>query len=165
MVGTSRSIPMIATCTGGSELTSRPLPSFVTRQIEPVSDDAEVRARDPDVGRQERLAQLRPRGVRQRLELRREPARRSTAERSSATCSAVFSIAGATMCTGCSPASWRMYSPRSVSTGVTPTASSAAFRPISSVAIDFDFAASFAPAPRGRRRRRTRSPPPPSRAK
>ena len=50
------------------------------------------------------------------------------------------------MCTGCSPASWRMYSPRSVSTGVTPTASSAALSPISSVAIDFDFAASFAPA-------------------
>ena len=38
-----------------------------------------------------------------------------------------------------------MYSPRSVSTGFTPTASSAAFRPISSDAIDFDFAASFAP--------------------
>jgi len=38
-----------------------------------------------------------------------------------------------------------MYSPRSVSTGVTPTASSAAFSPISSDTIDFDFAASFAP--------------------
>ena len=50
------------------------------------------------------------------------------------------------MCTGCSPASWRMYSPRSVSTGRTPAASSASLRPISSVAIDFDFAASFAPA-------------------
>ena len=52
------------------------------------------------------------------------------------------------MCTGCSPASWRMYSPRSVSTGVTPAAESASFSPISSVAIDFDFAASFAPESR-----------------
>ena len=43
-----------------------------------------------------------------------------------------------------------MYSPRSVSTGRTPAASSASFSPISSVAIDFDFATSFAP-----RRRQT----------
>ena len=49
MVGTSRSMPMIATCTRGIDVTSRPLPSFVTRQIEPGRRDAEVRAGDPDV--------------------------------------------------------------------------------------------------------------------
>ena len=65
-------MPMIATCTRGIELTSRPLPSFVTRQTEPVDGDAEVRARDPDVRLQERLAQLRPRRARQRLELGRD---------------------------------------------------------------------------------------------
>ncbi len=38
-----------------------------------------------------------------------------------------------------------MYSPRSVSTGLMPAASSARLRSISSVAIDFDFTASRAP--------------------
>ena len=50
------------------------------------------------------------------------------------------------MCTGCSPASWRIHSPRSVSTTSIPAPSSASLRPISSVAIDFDLATSFAPA-------------------
>ena len=36
------------------------------------------------------------------------------------------------MCEGASPASWTMYSPRSVSTGSMPRAASAAFRWISS---------------------------------
>ena len=38
-----------------------------------------------------------------------------------------------------------MYSPRSVSIGITPAASSASFRWISSLAIDFDFTAMRAP--------------------
>jgi hypothetical protein len=41
-----------------------------------------------------------------------------------------------------------MYSPRSVSTARMPAASRASFRRISSLAIDFDFAATFAPARR-----------------
>src|SRR5437870_8039598 len=44
-------------------------------------------------------------------------------------------MAGATMCDGVSPASWTMYSPRSVSTGSMPRRASAAFRWISSDAI------------------------------
>ena len=72
----------------------------------------------------------------------------STPERSSATSAAVFSIAGAMICTGCSPASWRMYSPRSVSTGLIPACSSASLSRISSLAIDFDLATSLAPARR-----------------
>jgi hypothetical protein len=39
----------------------------------------------------------------------------------------------------------RMYSPRSVSTGCTPAASSAAFRPASSESMDFDLMAFFTP--------------------
>jgi len=50
------------------------------------------------------------------------------------------------MCEGRSWASWMMYSPRSVSTGVIPACSSASLRWISSVAIDFDFTAIRAPA-------------------
>ena len=52
------------------------------------------------------------------------------------------------MCEGRSWASWMMYSPRSVSTGVTPAACSASFRWISSVAIDLDFTAMRAPVRR-----------------
>ena len=64
-----------------------------------------------------RLPELPPRRLRQLLELgvARLPV---TRDRSSATSSFVFSIAGARMCTGCSPASWRMYSPRSVPPGL-----------------------------------------------
>ena len=72
-------MPMIATCTRGIELTSLPLPSFVTRHDRTGLRDAEVGARDPDVGGEERLAQLPPRRLRQRLELGRHAARRSTA--------------------------------------------------------------------------------------
>ncbi len=49
------------------------------------------------------------------------------------------------MCDGGSPASWMMYSPRSVSTGSTPPATSASFSPASSDTIDFDLIAFFTP--------------------
>ena len=65
-------MPMSATWTRGRLDTSRPLPSFVTRTIEPGVADAEVRAGDADVGGMERLAQLAPRGARQLLELGRD---------------------------------------------------------------------------------------------
>ena len=45
-----------------------------------------------------------------------------------------------------------IHSPRSVSTTSTPAASSAAFRPVSSVAIDLDFTTGWRPRPRPRRR-------------
>ena len=74
--------------------------------------------------------------------------RLSSRSNSSATCPFVLWIAGAMMCEGRSWASWMMYSPRSVSTGVIPSRSSASLRWISSVAIDFDFTAMRAPARR-----------------
>ena len=46
---------------------------------------------------------------------------------------------------GVSPASWMIHSPRSVSTTSQPAAPSASLRPISSVAIDFDFTTVRAP--------------------
>ncbi len=54
-------------------------------------------------------------------------------------------MAGLRMWNGRSWASCTMNSPRSVSTTSTPAASSAGFRPISSVTIDFDFTTSRAP--------------------
>ena len=54
-------------------------------------------------------------------------------------------MAGAMMWKGVSPASWMMYSPRSVSTGSMPARSSASFRPISSETIDLDLIARFTP--------------------
>ena len=76
------------------------------------------------------------------------PGRCSSRENSSATCPFVLWMAGAMMCEGRSWASWMMYSPRSVSTGVIPACSSASLRWISSVAIDFDFTAMRAPVRR-----------------
>ena len=46
---------------------------------------------------------------------------------------------------GVSPASWMTHSPRSVSTTSQPAVASASLRPISSVAMDFDFT-TFPPA-------------------
>ena len=46
---------------------------------------------------------------------------------------------------GCSPASWMIHSPRSVSVTAQPMAARASLRPVSSVAIDFDFTADRAP--------------------
>ena len=66
-------------------------------------------------------------------------------------------MAGVIMCDGRSPASCTMYSPRSVSTLVSPASSSAAPRSISSVAIDLLFTTVRAPCPgqaRGRSRGR-----------
>ena len=73
--------------------------------------------------------------------------------KSSATCSFDLCTAGATMCEGGSWASCRMYSPRSVSTTWTPTASSASLRFTSSETIDLDFVTFFTPFLRGDVRR------------
>ena len=59
-------------CTRGSELTSRPLPSFVTRQTEPVSPTPKLAPGDADVGVEEDLPELAARRLRERLELRRD---------------------------------------------------------------------------------------------
>jgi hypothetical protein len=54
-------------------------------------------------------------------------------------------MAGAMMWEGFSPASWMMYSPRSVSTGVMPACLSASLSSISSVAMDLVLTARRAP--------------------
>ena len=53
--------------------------------------------------------------------------------------------AGAMMWLGCSPRSWMMYSPRSVSTGLMPASSSKSLRAISSVIIDLPLVTVRAP--------------------
>jgi hypothetical protein len=67
---------------------------------------------------------------------------------SSAICRFDLWMAGTTMCDGVSCASWMIHSPRSVSTGASPSASSAAFRCISSVAMLFDLTTFDAPRAR-----------------
>ena len=81
----------------------------------------------------------------------------SSFEKRSATCPLVLWMAGAMMCEGFSWASWMMYSPRSVSTGLTPAASRASLSSISSVAIDLLFTAMRTPLSRQRRRTMSRA--------
>ena len=131
-------------CTRGRDETRRALPSFSTRQIEPVSATAKFAPVIPTSAvsnTSRRCARAKPVSSARSV----ETSRPASCEKSSATSSAVLSIAGAMMCCGCSPASWRIHSPRSVSTTSIPAPWSASLRPISSVAIDFDLATSFAP--------------------
>ena len=60
-------------------------------------------------------------------------------------CSVATWIAGATIWLGDSPRSWRMYSPRSVSTARTPFSARNSLRPISSETMDLPLAMVFAP--------------------
>ena len=50
---TIRSMPMMAMWTSGTDVHIRPLPSFSTRQIEPVSATAKLTPETPTPGRQE----------------------------------------------------------------------------------------------------------------
>ena len=61
-------------------------------------------------------------------------------------CSRVLWMAGATMWLGVSPASWMMYSPRSVSTTSRSASSSASLRATSSPTIDLPLVTVRAPA-------------------
>ena len=72
----------------------------------------------------------------------------ASAERMSRICGSVLWIAGVMMCDGRSWTSCTMYSPRSVSTALRPSASSASPRSISSVAIDLLFTTRRAPRAR-----------------
>ena len=51
---------MTAMCTRGTDVHSRPLPSFVTRTIDPVSATPKLHPGDAEVGAQELGAQLLP---------------------------------------------------------------------------------------------------------
>jgi hypothetical protein len=147
--GTIRSMPMIATRTFGIDVTSRPLPSFVTSESEPDSATAKFTPQMPTSAlrktsrRRARANAVSPAGSSASGSSRPWASvnRRETSSRDLCT-------AGAVMCEGGSPASWTMYSPRSVSTTRSPSDSSAWARPISSDAIDLPFAIRRAPCAR-----------------
>ena len=152
MDGITFSTPMRATWIRGSEVTIRPLPSLVTSTTVPVSATAKLAPVIPmSAWRNFSRRAFRATAVRTSGSASNRPF--SSREKSSATCPLVLWMAGAMMCDGFSCASWMMYSPRSVSIGVTPACSSASLRSISSVAMDFDFTAIR--TPRSRQRRRT----------
>ena len=136
MRGTIRSRPINATCTRGIDVDSRMLPSFSSSTIVPVSATA-------------RFTPLRPMSARTNSSRSRRRASRVSASTSSvgrvpslsaksrATSPRDMCRAGAMMCDGAWPASWTMYSPRSVSIALMPAAARASLRWISSDTIDF----------------------------
>ena len=144
MEGTTFSTPITATCTRGSEVAMRPLPSLVTRTTVPVSATAKFAPVMPRSACKN-FSRSSSRAIRVSISGSGRVSRLSSRANSSATWPFVLWMAGAMMCEGRSWASWMMYSPRSVSIGVTPAASRASLRWISSVAIDLDFTASRAP--------------------
>ena len=117
--GITFSIPITTTCTGGTLVTSRALPSLVTVQIVPVSATP-------------KLAPVMPMSAFKNFSLRRfraKAARDSTSggrsssetpERISVIRSLFMCRIGPTMCEGVSPASCAIHSPRSVSTISSP---------------------------------------------
>ncbi len=145
--GMTFSMPMTATWIRGSVVTMRPLPSFVTRTTVPVSATAKLAPVMP-MSAWRNFSRSRTRAAAVSTSGSAASCFPATAEISSATWPFVLWMAGAMMCDGRSWASWMMYSPRSVSTGVTPARSSASFRSISSVAIDLDLTAMRTPLSR-----------------
>jgi hypothetical protein len=120
-------MPVMTTCTLGSVVTMRPLPSLVTSAAVPVSAIRKLAPEMPISARQEMLAQHRAglpgheSGMSAEVRVSTGPAvlawRIGPRPRPMVLCTA-----GAMMCDGASPASWTMYSPRSVSTGRMPAA-------------------------------------------
>ena len=141
-----RSMPITAMCTRGTVVQRRPLPSFSTSTIEPVSATAKLQPGHTEVGGEETGSELLAGEGGEVLGL-------GSSVRPSCTSSCRMSriwwrsrwTAGAMMWLGVWPASWMIHSPRSVSTTVQPAASSASFRPVSSVAIDLPFTTVRAP--------------------
>src|SRR5206468_2361039 len=121
--------------TRGSEVTMRPLPSLVTRTMLPVSAIAKFAPVMPRSAWRN-FSRSSPRAIFVSTSGSAATVRRSSLAKRSATWPLVLWIAGAMMCDGRSWASWMMYSPRSVSTGVIPACSSASLRWISSEALD-----------------------------
>ena len=131
-------------CTGGSEVTIRPLPSLVTRQMVPVSATAKLPPVMPtSAERNTSRSRRRAKAVRAPgSSVRPSPPWRRN---SSATWPRLRCTAGAMMCEGGSPVNWTIHSPRSVSTTSRPAAASAPLSPISSVTIDLALATRRAP--------------------
>ena len=142
-VGTIFSMPTTAMCTGGTLVARSALPSFVTSRRVPVSA---MSAFPPVIP----MSALRKYCRSSALATATSDAVSSgtgwptTLAKSCATSSRVLWIAGAMRCDGRSCASWMIHSPRSVSIALTPCFSRCSVRPISSVAMDFDFTTSFA---------------------
>ena len=143
-VGTTRSIPMKAMCTGGAAVTRRPLPSLVTRTIEPVSATARLAPEMPTSSLEEDRPQRAACGGVEHGHVIRVRDAEPLVEQLSNVLPVRWTM-GEMMCAGGSPRSWTMYSPRSVSTTRRPARSRAGLRPISSVTIDLDLATSVAP--------------------
>ena len=147
MRGMTFSIPTTARWTRGRTVPIRPFPSLVTSTTEPVSATRKFPPEMP-IPAERNFARRCFRAIPTSsgmLSVRGSPRWRSKRREIS---SRVLWTAGAMMWEGVSPASWRMYSPRSDSTTVTPAPWSASFREISSDAIDFDFTAREIPSSR-----------------
>ena len=89
-VGTTRSMPISATCTRGSADTSRAFPSFSTRTIEPVSATPKFAPVMP-TSAERNVSRRRRRAVAVSSSRSEDTGAPSTSAKSSATCSAVFS--------------------------------------------------------------------------
>ena len=125
----------------------RPLPSDSTTHDGAGLGHREIGAADRHRRRQELLAQVPP-GGRGRAPPDRRSAPRCRAARDEqrrGSRSGCCGSPGPGCATAASPASWMISSARSVSCAVMPAASSASFRPISSVAIDLTLTTSVAP--------------------
>ena len=133
--GTTFSIPVMATWMRGIEVHMRPLPSLVTSTSVPVSATMKFAPVMPmsaamNFSRSWRRASW----ARSSMPVYRGAL--SLSSNSSETSSRDLWIAGAIMWNGASPASWIMYSPRSVSTDSMPASSRRSFSPISSETMD-----------------------------
>ena len=134
----------------------RPLPSLVTSTTVPVSATAKLAPVMPmSASRNFCRSSVLATFVSTSGSASKRPP--SSLEKRSATCPLVLWMAGAMMWEGFSWASWMMYSPRSVSTGLTPACSRASLSSISSVAIDLLLTAILTPLSRHRRRMMSRA--------
>ena len=136
-------------CTRGRVCVRSPLPSLVTMTLLPVSAIRKLAPVMPTSAARKRSRSL-PRAstmMSRRSAKTRSAGRSVCIRRKSASQSSRFRWkAGAMMWDGCSRRSWRMYSPRSVSTGAMPCASRCSFTPISSEIIDLPLVTVRAPA-------------------
>ena len=107
-VGTTFSMPVIATCTRGRLVTMRPLPSLVTISVEPVSATMKFAPVMP-MSADRKCGRSISRASRVSSAMTAVRGRRCFCSKRSDTSSRVLCTTGATMCDGGSFASWRMY--------------------------------------------------------
>src|SRR3989442_1095231 len=125
---------MRATCVRGRLVVRRAFPSFSRIRIVPVSATAKLTPEIPrsaSANRRRSACRAEEASVAKSL----ESSMPSCSANSAAIWPLVLWMAGTTMCDGVSPASWTMYSPKSVSIGSIPRRASPSFRWISSDAM------------------------------